>query len=142
MLLTSGLNFGWPAFEGTYDHMSDRHPEPPEGWAPPLVAYGHEAGQCSVTGGFVYRGSAIPALVGSYLFADLCSSAEPMVLSRVGDDWALWDGTDAAAGASGSAGGPGVESPFPEQIVGFAEDPTGELFAISLSEGVYAILPG
>lgn len=138
----SGLNFGWPAFEGTYDHMSDRHDEPPEGWVPPLVAYGHEAGQCSVAGGFVYRGSAIPDLVGSYLFADMCSSSQPMVLSRVGDDWALWSGEDAATSASSSPGGSVGDGPFPEQIVGFAEDPAGELYAISLSEGVYAILPG
>lgn len=131
----SGLNFGWPAFEGTYDHMSDRYPDPSSGWEAPLLAYGHESGQCSVAGGYVYRGSAIPDLVGSYLFADMCSSREPMVLTEVDGGWELL--TDEA----GNAPSPG-DGTFPEQVVAFVEDAHGELYAISLSRGVFAILPG
>ena len=36
----------------------------------PIYAYSHEGGDASVTGGYVYRGSKIPALVGTYLFTD------------------------------------------------------------------------
>jgi hypothetical protein len=39
----------------------------------PLVEYGHIQGNCSVTGGFVYRGSLYPALQGMYLYGDYCS---------------------------------------------------------------------
>ena len=39
----------------------------------PIAEYSHDSGRCAVTGGYVYRGRAIPALVGGYLFADYCS---------------------------------------------------------------------
>lgn len=68
----AGTNFGWNAFEG-------RHPYP--GGGPvrgrrptmPVAEYGHDGGNCSVTGGHVYRGSRVPALNGRYVYADFCS---------------------------------------------------------------------
>jgi hypothetical protein len=39
----------------------------------PIAEYSHGSGECSVTGGFVYRGAAIPALQGVYLYGDYCS---------------------------------------------------------------------
>lgn len=67
----TNLDFGWPMFEGTscYDAPCD---DPP-GSLTPQAVYDHQGGRCSVTGGFIYRGSAIPALRGWYLYTDYCS---------------------------------------------------------------------
>jgi glucose/arabinose dehydrogenase len=66
-----GVNFGWSVMEGslcfnpeTGCDRSGKH------W--PITTYPHENG-CSVTGGYVYRGSAHPVLAGGYLFGDFCS---------------------------------------------------------------------
>jgi len=65
-----GLNFGWNRMEGAHCFRSptcDR-----TGLVLPALEYGHGEG-CSVTGGFVYRGRALPSLVGHYFYADYCS---------------------------------------------------------------------
>jgi glucose/arabinose dehydrogenase len=65
----AGANLGWNAFEGTHPFGG------PLGVGPavqPVAQYPHSTG-CSVTGGFVYRGSAVPALTGRYVYADYCS---------------------------------------------------------------------
>lgn len=64
-----GANLGWNEVEGTHRFEGPA----PAGATPPVFEYEHDEG-CSITGGFVYRGSAIPALDGAYLFADLCRS--------------------------------------------------------------------
>jgi glucose/arabinose dehydrogenase len=66
---SAGLNFGWNRMEGAHDFKGR---EPIAGLTPPIEEYGHDEG-CSITGGFVYRGHALPALVGCYFFADYCS---------------------------------------------------------------------
>ena len=65
-----GANFGWSAFEGTQRFNED---QPTDGATPPVYEYEHGDAGCSVSGGAVYRGSAIPALVGWYVFGDYCS---------------------------------------------------------------------
>ena len=45
----------------------------PTGLQPPVLEYGHDGGACSVTGGYVYRGAALPELAGSYFYGDYCS---------------------------------------------------------------------
>ncbi len=64
-----GVNFGWNVWEGTHPYRSGNAP----GAVPPVFDYQHIGNNCSVTGGYVYRGSAIPALKGVYLFADYCA---------------------------------------------------------------------
>ncbi len=64
-----GLNFGWPVLEGT--HCYANVPCDDAGTVVPVAEYSHSDG-CSVTGGFVYRGSAIPGLDGHYFFGDYC----------------------------------------------------------------------
>jgi len=87
-----GLNFGWSAWEGTHRYNSD---QPEGGVTMPIFEYPHGDAGCSVTGGDVYRGTAIPSLVGWYLLSDACSGivtalhatdgvlAEQLVLGQV-----------------------------------------------------------
>jgi glucose/arabinose dehydrogenase len=65
------LNFGWDVYEG--DKRVEDHDLTEAGeLVGPVAVYGHDAG-CSITGGFVYRGSAVPALRGRYFYGDYCS---------------------------------------------------------------------
>jgi hypothetical protein len=74
----SGANYGWPVREGTFvtdrRRVQDLYALPADdaarGFTYPVAQYDHTEG-LAVTGGFVYRGSAVPALVGHYLFGDL-----------------------------------------------------------------------
>ena len=65
------LDFGWDVYEG-FERIDDKERTPGGTLVEPVVVYGREDG-CSVTGGFVYRGSAIPALRGRYLYGDYCN---------------------------------------------------------------------
>jgi glucose/arabinose dehydrogenase len=64
-----GLDFGWSDWEGPACLDAPCAPA-----TAPVWAYAHDP-HCAITGGFVYRGAAIPELVGQYLYADLCSDA-------------------------------------------------------------------
>lgn len=64
-------NLGWPITEGTRCYPSGSGCQT-AGLTLPVVEYSHSQG-CSVTGGFVYRGVAIPELQGHYLYGDYCS---------------------------------------------------------------------
>ena len=68
---TTGLNFGWKCYEGNsvYSTCSDSAT-----YTYPLAQYTHTGGACSITGGYVYRGSLYPNLVGKYIFADYCNN--------------------------------------------------------------------
>jgi glucose/arabinose dehydrogenase len=66
-----GTNAGWPLLEGS--HCFRFEPCDRDPFTGPIFEYFHDGGRCSVTGGVVYRGSAIPELVGTYLFGDYCS---------------------------------------------------------------------
>ncbi len=77
-IVTRGGNYGWPVKEGTwlFDNRGSlpgtvtvRSPGVPAGLIDPIAEYDHTEG-ISITGGFVYRGSEIPELYGSYLFGD------------------------------------------------------------------------
>ncbi len=66
-----GENYGWNIMEGLhcYNALSCDH----TGLTLPVVEYDHTAGDCSVTGGFVYRGASYPALQGVYFYGDFCT---------------------------------------------------------------------
>jgi hypothetical protein len=93
----------------------------------PVTEYEHTAGngRCSVTGGYVYRGSAIPDLVGGYVFADYCTG-EIFVIS---------------AGASNGVS-PTLLLNTAHNISSFGERPNGELFVVAHGGRVYQIVPG
>lgn len=65
-----GLNLGWNVREGRHCYNSTTCST--TGLTDPVLEYGHDP-ECSVTGGFVYRGSALPDLTGHYFFSDYCA---------------------------------------------------------------------
>lgn len=72
-LTQPGINYGWRCYEGNNAYNTT-------GCAAqstmtfPVAAYDHSGGKCSITGGYVYRGTQYPALQGRYFFADYCST--------------------------------------------------------------------
>jgi glucose/arabinose dehydrogenase len=84
-----GENYGWRCFEGTaeFDFSAPLCDDPAfrETLTMPVAEYSHDLG-CSVTGGFVYRGEAFPALQGIYFYADYCSG-RVWGLRQAGDSW-------------------------------------------------------
>jgi uncharacterized repeat protein (TIGR03806 family) len=67
-----GRNYGWRRYEGFSDYNTGTPLAAGIAHTPPVIDYDHGVGQ-AITGGYVYRGSAIPALVGTYLYADYSS---------------------------------------------------------------------
>jgi glucose/arabinose dehydrogenase len=65
-----GLNFGWSAIEGNHRFNNDQSTD---GVTAPIHEYEHVNNDCSISGGVLYRGASVPALVGYYVFADYCS---------------------------------------------------------------------
>ncbi|MCA8965728.1 MAG: PQQ-dependent sugar dehydrogenase [Planctomycetes bacterium] len=107
-LITRGGNYGWPVYEG---ELSNRNPGalPPTAFVQPVQTYHHYQGR-SITGGYVYRGSAVPALVGAYVYTDFTS----------GRVWALVHDGDQTVSNTQIAS---VTSP-----ASFGEDEAGELY--------------
>jgi glucose/arabinose dehydrogenase len=68
---SGGLNYGWNIMEGKSCYNAATCVQ--TGLTLPLLDYDHSDGACSITGGYVYRGSAIPALDGHYFYSDYCS---------------------------------------------------------------------
>lgn len=69
----AGVNYGWRCYEGNNAYNTAGCP----GMATmtfPVAVYNHSGGRCSITGGYVYRGSQYPSLQGKYFFADYCST--------------------------------------------------------------------
>lgn len=119
---TPGLNYGWKIMEGAHCFGSSNCSQ--SGLVLPVVEYGHGDG-CSVTGGFAYRGSALPALHGHYFYADYCSGwvrSFRLEGDRVADE------TQWSFGNIGS-------------IPSFGEDSAGELYVLTGQGTVYRIVP-
>ena len=115
-----GLNFGWSAFEGTRRFNDDQSAD---GVTQPVHEYEHGDAGCSISGGAVYRGSAIPELVGWYVFGDYCSGR--LVGLRM-QDRAVADVLDL-----------GVQNENSAVRVG----PDGELYALSLGGDISVFSP-
>ncbi len=90
-----GLNYGWNIMEGTLCYPAD--PCNQQGLALPVLDYDHGGSNaCSIIGGHVYRGAAIPELQGSYLYSDLCAGWLKSFVFRNGaaeerTDWGVPD---------------------------------------------------
>ena len=115
-----GSNFGWSAFEGTKRLNAD---QPTDGAIPPIYEYTHADGGCSISGGVRYRGTGIPALVGWYVFSDYCKSSIR------------------ALQIDGQAAGRVVELGDSSQVAGISEGPDGELYVLSLEDGLVMLVP-
>jgi hypothetical protein len=72
-IVSAGGNYGWRVYEGTQCTNIDPALCTPSNYLAPIVQYGHSGGRCSITGGYVYRGSAGTFAAGTYLFADYCT---------------------------------------------------------------------
>jgi glucose/arabinose dehydrogenase len=72
-IIVKGGNYGWRTFEGTMCTGNDPPPCDPSPFIMPIAEYGHTGSRCSITGGYVYRGSAGALPSGAYLFGDYCS---------------------------------------------------------------------
>lgn len=112
----SGRNYGWNTMEGTHCF------EPPvgcdrSGLVLPILEYSHAKG-CSVTAGFLYRGSAVPALQDEFVYGDYCSGT-------------IWH-----ARGSGDQWTSSVLMQTPLWITAFGEDVSGELYVADYVEGV------
>jgi glucose/arabinose dehydrogenase len=106
-----GLDYGWSRYEGNHLHEADR--DAPDAVSP-VAEYSHApGGHCSVTGGYVYRGAAIPSLEGAYLFGDYCSGV-------------IW--TLRPDGAGGYAMAQVMDTDH--NISSFGEDAEGELYVV------------
>ena len=117
-------NFGWRIMEGPDCFATPACDE--RGLELPVVAYGHGDG-CAITGGFVYRGSAIPALQGHYFYSDFCAG---WVRSFRLQDGAATDQFEWPTLAPGG------------NVPGFGRDAAGELYVLSASGLVLRIVPG
>ena len=119
-IIRPGRNYGWNVMEGfaCFRPMSECRRE---GLEPPLAVYDHSDG-CSITGGYVYRGSRLPALYGAYVYGDFCS----------GRIWALRQVDGEVTERVELA-----DSNLP--ISSFGEGPSGELFILSLNGGIYRL---
>ena len=118
----AGANLGWDRVEGNRPFEG----EAPAGAVPPVFTYGRDEGY-SVTGGYVYRGSAIPGLGGAYVFGDYGAG----VVRALGIE----------GGRVVSERSLGVET-GPASLVSFAEDADGELYVLSLEGPIYRLVPG
>ncbi|MCB0020298.1 MAG: hypothetical protein KDE09_21045, partial [Anaerolineales bacterium] len=82
-----GLNFGWRCYEGNLVFNLTGCPEPAQ-FTFPIATYETGANSnCSVTGGYVYRGSAIPNMWGHYIFGDFCSGRIYRTIPVDPDHW-------------------------------------------------------
>lgn len=115
-----GGNYGWNLVEGPDCFAGDPPCEGGDLIAP--RAYYPTSDGCAITGGYVYRGSAMPELDGWYVYADYCT----------GRVWAL--------DASSDTSEPVVLIDHGDPIVSFAEDPDGELYLVTFANAIVRLI--
>ena len=116
-----GQNYGWNRMEGSKPYSG----RPPSNAVFPVYDYGRSGGNCSVTGGYVYRGSRVGGLAGAYVFADYCVGQIRAL--RIGGDGRVIDERAFSVGA--------------RFLSSFGQDLAGELYVLSQEGGVFRIDP-
>lgn len=114
-VVTRGGNYGWGDMEGDFCY-SGRSTCSTANKIKPVLSVSHTTGACSVIGGYVYRGAHYPAAYGKYFFTDYCENTMRSITRTT-------DG-NISVGSHGSV---------PVDIVSFAQDNQGELYAIGQS---------
>jgi len=118
-----GANLGWNWYEGTTRFRTDG--TPPDGMVGPLFTYTHDSGRCSITGGFVYRGTDVPKLTGTYVYGDYCTGEVRGLLARKGIGLADKElSTDVA----------------PNTLTSFGQDEQGELYVLSSDGTLFRVV--
>jgi uncharacterized repeat protein (TIGR03806 family) len=128
-LVTLGGNYGWRCFEGTnaYPQPSGQNCGPNSASSiPPVAQYGRTLG-FSTTGGVVYRGSAIPALSGRYVFGDFGSGNLWQIARDTAPTLTLTAGSALATGL---------------QIASFGQDTDGEVYIVHLGGTLHRLVQG
>src|SRR5262249_24868016 len=116
----AGANYGWNQVEGNHEFSGAA----PAGAVGPIHEYSHAGGGCSISGGYVYRGSKIPGLTGQYLFSDYCDSTIRSIRERGGK---VADQRDLGLKAN--------------QVTAFGQDQDGQLYVLSQGDGVQRVDP-
>jgi glucose/arabinose dehydrogenase len=114
-------NYGWRVWEGRSRYTADQQVNPRGRLVFPIVVYPHSQG-CSITGGYVYRGKAVPAARGRYFYGDYCE----------GTVWSL-------RAVKGKLAGVRKEPFNVSGLSSFGEDAAGELYAVSLEGKIYRL---
>lgn len=114
-----GENYGWKAYEANHAYLGSASGEV----VAPIVEYDHSQG-CSITGGYVYRGQAIPDLQAAYLYGDWCTG---LIWTAYRDLEMNWQSSLFLTTAY--------------RISSFGEDESGELYIIDYSGDVLRIDP-
>jgi len=128
---SGGLNFGWRCMEGSScTGLSGCTCNDPL-LTLPIVEHPHSGGDCSVTGGYVYRGCALPNLLGTYFYADFCTGTIRSFRYIGGAVTEQQDRTAQLTPPQGLLG----------SISSFGEDAAGELYIVSLDGSIYKIVP-
>ncbi|MEK7756222.1 MAG: PQQ-dependent sugar dehydrogenase, partial [Planctomycetota bacterium] len=126
-----GENYGWRCMEGSNcTGLSGCTCNSPS-LTLPIVEYPHAGGDCSITGGYVYRGCALPNLLGTYFYADFCTGTIRSFRYVGGTVTEQQDRTAQLTPPQGPI----------RSISSFGEDAAGELYIVSLAGSIYKIVP-
>ena len=120
------LNFGWSVMEGRHCLHGTRCDS--KGMTAPIVEYSHKTG-CSITGGIVYRGRALPELDGDYFYSDYCTAILRSLHWKSGAVTDHWDWKAALDPDN-----------ILSQVSSFGEDADGELYLLSLDGPIYKLV--
>lgn len=123
-IIERGGNYGWNVLEGNHC-FRPRDNCDREGRIPPVWEYSLDGAPCSVIGGYVYRGDAIPWLRGAYVYGDFCSGKVHGLRHHNGQ---VTDHKELADTGL--------------RIMSFAEDKDGELYLLSQREGIFRLAAG
>ena len=118
---TGLANYGWSAYEGFVPYTASRLNHTGT-VVKPVQVYNHAGGNCSVTGGYVYRGSAVASARGRYFYGDYCSGT-------------IWSFRISGGKATGNR----RESTHIGSLSSFGQGANGALYAVSLHGALYKL---